>query len=219
MQGQVAVALCPRCRAAREHPLTFDYYAQPMCQYVCPAGLVDKVDGAAIERLEFSLDHKVSGQKDDRHFDTALSEGAQQLEPRHLRQNPVEQRNLCLDPIAHGIEERTPVGKTRDRKPPVCQVCGHGFPIMVVVIDQNYVGHVGATFKRTSGLALNQRALSAYEAGSIAFTFLKQRNATHQAIQLPLTALPTEVHTITGVQRPAVTDYGQQISRAPPTSS
>ena len=56
-----------------------------MCQYLCPAGLVDKVDGAPVERLQFPLDHGVSGQEDYLQFDAALSEGFQQLETRHLR--------------------------------------------------------------------------------------------------------------------------------------
>src|SRR5215208_4067005 len=105
MQGEVAVALSLRRRANGEHPLTFDDHAQAVCQYLCPAGLVDKVDGAPVERLQLPLYHGVAGQEDDRQFDAALSEGAEQLETGHLRQYPVEQQNLRLDAIVQGFEE------------------------------------------------------------------------------------------------------------------
>src|SRR5215204_3394797 len=124
LQGEVAVSLSLRRRADREHPLTFDDHAQAVCQYLCPPGLVDKVDGAPIERLQLPFYHGVAGQEDDRQFDAALSEGAQQLEAGHLRQHPVEQQNLYLDAILQGLEEERPIGKATDRKPSLREVRG-----------------------------------------------------------------------------------------------
>jgi hypothetical protein len=122
MQGQVAVKLRHRRRADREHPVTLDDQAQSVRQYLRAASLVDKVDGAAIQRLQLLLDQGVSGQEDDGQFDPALSQRTQQLEPRYLRQGPVEQHNLCLDAILQCLKEGRPIGKARHRKPPIGQV-------------------------------------------------------------------------------------------------
>ena len=122
MQAEVAVTLDPGLRNAGDRALPLDDDAQPVGQHLRAARLVDKVDGAAIQRLQLALGRGVSGQEDDRQFDPLLAQGSQQLETRHLRQDPVEQRNACLDALAHGLEEGRPIGKARDRKTPIGKV-------------------------------------------------------------------------------------------------
>jgi hypothetical protein len=65
-QAEVAVALDPRLGDAGDRAPPLDDDPQPPGQHFRAARLVDKVDGAAIERLQFALGRGVSGQEDDR---------------------------------------------------------------------------------------------------------------------------------------------------------
>jgi hypothetical protein len=63
-----------------------------------------------------------------------------------------------LHAIAQCLEEGATIGKTRDGEPSLDEVRGEGFAEEVVVIHQDYVGHVVASFttsRKTVGNALN----------------------------------------------------------------
>ena len=88
-----------------------------VCEYLYPAILVDKVDSAVSERLQFSLDEGVASQEDDWKSNAAFSKATEQLETGHLRQAPVEQGNSRLDSIVQCVEKRRSIRKSRDRNP------------------------------------------------------------------------------------------------------
>jgi hypothetical protein len=72
------VALNLGHRRSRDLALPLEDHAQAVSQRLCAPGLVDKVDGATIQRLQLPFDQGVSGQEDDRQSDPALSQRAEQ---------------------------------------------------------------------------------------------------------------------------------------------
>lgn len=94
----------------------------PVSQDVHTPSLVDKVDGAVIERLQLALDHGVPCQKNDGKLYAALPHCVQQSEPGYVRHGPVQQRSVALEAAVQSIEKQRAAGKSRNHKSAVLQI-------------------------------------------------------------------------------------------------
>ncbi len=91
-------------------------WSAPPCRAPCR-----RVDGAAMQRLQLTLGCGVPVRR--RQAVRRCSRRPPAARTRHLRQDPVEQRNVCLDAVLQRLEEeahrestdRTPIGRSADK--------------------------------------------------------------------------------------------------------
>ena len=117
-----------------------DDAAQPLRKLGGPACLVDEVDGPRVKSLLFELPAGTSSKENNWQAESTLLKNAKQIEARHMRQAPIEQRRLCRDATLQGGEQSRSIRKPGNLIPAVTEVRRQCLSIQWVVIHQDYVG-------------------------------------------------------------------------------
>jgi hypothetical protein len=95
------------------------------------------------------VDQGPAGQKDDGQVDAAPAQLGQQIDPRGLRQDPIEDDDVGAGGRLERAQQRGAIGKALDGKSMIRQLGGDRLAAQLVVFDEKHADRiwVGASTK------------------------------------------------------------------------
>src|SRR5579862_8605311 len=112
--------------------------AQALCENGDAPRLVDKIDGAVIERGVLVSGGRNPGQENDGEIDPALVQGGQQIDAKPCLQLPIENDDVGLGalPLVERLEHRLAAGAGEDIEAEMLELSRRRLAVVVIIVDE-----------------------------------------------------------------------------------